>query len=565
MSSEPPSPYKSRLFNFLNRQSIRWQDRVGQAWRNAKVAAVWGVQVLLYPIYLLVQTARFGGYQLQQAIGRTWQQLLPSRSSPSPLPEIPPPVDTPIQRVLNALNTSDIGHKLPIPCPTPPEFQLSRQVIVGLASLLTNRSLVLVTTENQILDVLTPDEEQKLRQRLIWEIAVYWHHWRCWQEAHRQFSGRVPLREQSHLLPPIRWFWGVMAWMQTSPVAIAIDLFGESALVANITAELTTTALTPTSTTYSLELFEEQLAFLDRQIAQWEANLVLPGTQEGWQRAKEFLHQLREKIPGGMFFHDSAASPQTPETDDMKIKSLIWAAIDYFFGRKRHKKTLSGTPVPNFPDRVPPATRNIYDSLPPDLRFDEEDPWLSWEELFPDPPTAPTSTSQPKQSPAASPKKNRSVVAVPSRTELAGKPSPVELSGRSPLIELPGETQIQPALPGKSSIPFWQAIGRTIKSFLGLPIKDAKTLTTRQRGSKSIAKTAKITPLATNATGKLAQSAASDTAIEHTPDWVETQATPVGYIKHPLERILGWLDRAMLWLEETAIKIWQWVQQQRNK
>ncbi|MBW4620797.1 MAG: hypothetical protein KME17_15755 [Cyanosarcina radialis HA8281-LM2] len=561
MSSDSPGPYKSRLFNFLNRKSIDWQDRLGQTWRNAKLAAVWGVQVLFYPIYLLVQTGRLTGYELKQSIGRAWKQLQPATSS---LPEeIFPAADTPIQRVLQALNTSDIGNRLALPStsPTPPEFSLTRQVIVGLASLLTTRSLVLVTTENQIVDILTPEEEQKLRQRLIWEIAAYWHHWRSWYASGRKFSRRVPTKERSRALLPIRWFWEAIAWMQTSPVAITVNLFGESTLVPSFTDEPTTTELTA-RTPYSLDLFEQQLALLDDRIAQWESNPIFPRYRQGWQRVKELLQQLRAKIAGEISLaDDSAAPPQTPETDDMKIQALIWAAIDHFFGNKRQRKRLSANPRSNSVDRVPPASKKVYDSLPPDLRFDEEDPWLSWEDLFPD---APTETPKNRQKPSENSADDIAIsgTSVPDRTKLSAKASPVELSGQPPLAELPGEANVKPALPGKQIVPFWQSIGRAIRSFLGLPVKDAKGLSKRQ--AQSIANTAKIPPLVTDAKGELAHPVTPNSAIEHTPDWVETEATPVGYIKHPLERVLQWLDRAMLWLEETTIAIWQWVKRRRK-
>jgi hypothetical protein len=47
--------------------------------------------------------------------------------------------------------------------------------------------------------------------------------------------------------------------------------------------------------------------------------------------------------------------------------------------------------------------------------------------------------------------------------------------------------------------------------------------------------------------------------VEAKPNWLEAQATAIGYVKHPLEVILEWLDRAMVWLEEKILKVWQWV------
>ncbi|MEL7036828.1 MAG: hypothetical protein AAFO04_14570 [Cyanobacteria bacterium J06592_8] len=42
---------------------------------------------------------------------------------------------------------------------------------------------------------------------------------------------------------------------------------------------------------------------------------------------------------------------------------------------------------------------------------------------------------------------------------------------------------------------------------------------------------------------------------------LQAEATAVGYVKHPLERILEWLDRVLFWLEETLIKAWNWIKQ----
>jgi hypothetical protein len=52
----------------------------------------------------------------------------------------------------------------------------------------------------------------------------------------------------------------------------------------------------------------------------------------------------------------------------------------------------------------------------------------------------------------------------------------------------------------------------------------------------------------------------SNTNIEPQPDWIETNATVLGYVLHPLEQLLAWLDRVMLWLEKILIKVLQGVQ-----
>ncbi|MFM6409140.1 MAG: hypothetical protein ACKPGT_32575, partial [Microcystis sp.] len=47
-------------------------------------------------------------------------------------------------------------------------------------------------------------------------------------------------------------------------------------------------------------------------------------------------------------------------------------------------------------------------------------------------------------------------------------------------------------------------------------------------------------------------------------EWLETESTPVGYVKHPLERILEGLDAIILWVEELVIKIWRWLRYDRR-
>ena len=50
------------------------------------------------------------------------------------------------------------------------------------------------------------------------------------------------------------------------------------------------------------------------------------------------------------------------------------------------------------------------------------------------------------------------------------------------------------------------------------------------------------------------------TDIQPAPDWIETKAIHTGYVKHPLELILGWLDMAIVWVEELLLKVLEWVQ-----
>jgi hypothetical protein len=48
-----------------------------------------------------------------------------------------------------------------------------------------------------------------------------------------------------------------------------------------------------------------------------------------------------------------------------------------------------------------------------------------------------------------------------------------------------------------------------------------------------------------------------DNLSENLPNWIETEAKSTGYVKHPLENILGWLDMIISWLERLGSKLWE--------
>jgi hypothetical protein len=46
-------------------------------------------------------------------------------------------------------------------------------------------------------------------------------------------------------------------------------------------------------------------------------------------------------------------------------------------------------------------------------------------------------------------------------------------------------------------------------------------------------------------------------------DYLETKATSLGYVKHPLEKVLHWLDIAVEWVENFCLNIWRFLGQKR--
>jgi hypothetical protein len=660
MSSGSPGRYQSRLFNFINRQSRRLSDQYDRTVRHLKVAAVWGVQILLYPVYLVAQAGLSAGRQLSSAAQAGWPQLkaLTHSRPQEPLPG----VDTPIQHVLDEINTLELqlenwtvssyqverlaGH-LTYPNPThrgmenadateeakvslmlmptenvtlasenisdeqplstsnlqpvaPPQLSTTDQqsshdccLIQGVGSLLATRTLVLVTVENQILDILTPQQQRKLASKISWEVANLRRQWRIAQASRRQFPQRpLTTLDKPRVFLPVRLFWQLMGWVQTSPVAIAANLFEESTLVACGTPN-PNQILLPTYTLqrqrrlpmpkgperangqapeYSIinAPIPEPIAFLDRTIAELESHPLVPGSEviiALRDRTQKFLEPLQSKF---LTPEERIHSPQASHTNTFRIQALIYAAIKYFFGRNS-----STLPDAASQERKTQQLSGRHSTaLPPNSELadtSEPDPWLTWNDLFGNP-----DTGELTQSPTASTFLNTG------RT--VGKPHSQEPKFQAQLPE---------AFKGKIPVIPRNSVWNVIKSFLSRKqppgkLSTSSSVESRIERSESKLQTVKlknqswqngsaptkrktqfpvapdsrstnISPAKDTTTAITPPSACPDTDLEAAPDWIETQATPTGYVKHPLERLLEWLDLAMLWLEELIIKVWQWV------
>ncbi|MEB3341411.1 hypothetical protein [Okeania sp.] len=57
----------------------------------------------------------------------------------------------------------------------------------------------------------------------------------------------------------------------------------------------------------------------------------------------------------------------------------------------------------------------------------------------------------------------------------------------------------------------------------------------------------------------------SKSRVKQEPDCLEIKSVPVGYVKHPLEIILGWVDLIMTWLEKIFVEVWQLCLQKLKK
>jgi hypothetical protein len=276
----PTGRFQSRFFSFFSQQSLRLRDKTSQAWRQMQITAAWGAQILLYPIYAAFQTTRLVSRQMGQAVrqvipqlqaAKQSSQLTTSTSQDAPLALTS---DTPIQNTLQAID--EIIQSLPATAiaaqlkasesstngaierystaalqtstnSKPSVLSVQGLHIRGIASSLDTRELVLVTVENQLLNILMPEQQHHLQQRLVWELVIYHQQRRALSSP--RFTNFLPLpSDRPNALFPIRVFYRLMAWMQTTPIAIATNLFQESQLALLHAAETEALAQLPAAT-----------------------------------------------------------------------------------------------------------------------------------------------------------------------------------------------------------------------------------------------------------------------------------------------------------------------------
>ncbi len=211
--------YQSRVFTFIHKRTDRLKDSCAKGLRHLKVAVVWTGQILLYPIQLLAQATKIFPHQLEPPPTQ--------RSLPQPAPDIN--IEQALDLVLEAGYPIAIDERHGVATiddwsvidesiwntgygMTPTQSQdatyhphrsgrvrSKKPIIRGISSLLSDRQVVLVTTENELLDLLTISQQQEIRRRVGIDIAIGWHQWRASQLAASQSTYQISAREQAWL------------------------------------------------------------------------------------------------------------------------------------------------------------------------------------------------------------------------------------------------------------------------------------------------------------------------------------------------------------------------------
>ncbi|WP_299406603.1 hypothetical protein [Acaryochloris sp. IP29b_bin.148] len=504
--------YQSRLFNLILQQSRELTEQWQRNLRQAKVTTLWGMQMGLYPIYLLFQVSRF----TQQVLGQgdiQGQRLLRAVADPSQ-DSLGRQADGPLRNVLEAIQietvVSDELEQEETVDPGASEPQFSVQIagvshrrpsirvryqkwlqrwaeqnplhnqatrwlgitsepvltIQGLACDLASNAIVLVTPSNDALDVLTSSQQRELQKLMVWELANYRRQQRLSRNLRIFNKGnlrQLPIpKARSQMLPPVKVFRRAMAWMQTGPMAAQVNLFQEALALPEEGAYALPLAL-PQGVAATLQqltpkLTQDAIEMLDGAIASWETT--------SWEIMGPTATDLSEYVVQHWKQQQAQLQP-----------SLSILSQDNRLGSQppEHPIRYATTWVPSTLRSAMAALLGI--AQPPSLSS---------------PATGASTTAVQQSIPTK----------VQTRSHLSGVTTNLNQAPQEPVLGSPS------------------------------PVMDAPVFAVSMVGEQ-----------------KQATCAEDGT--------VDVDAVIVGYEKHPLERILTWLDRITVWLEKGVSSLWK--------
>ena len=637
MSSSNYGPYKSQLLNFISKQSRQVADNCDRTWRQVQSATLNATQILLYPAYLLVQSSRMLARQLRESSQKVdlpelqefvegenlkfsqnsslnlWNEGIVTESAIVEIVHLAENLLLPSQTKTNSDNVSflingrnatpDIGLQRETQFSEKPantsqklllEHQPKTQIaeisinnvatintkpeVRGIATFLPARSLVLVGDENQILDILTVEQQELLESRITWEVANSGPGRREIAKQELKFNLGLEAAAENSQIPPVRAFWQLMAWVQTSPLAVKRNQFGESILAVKKAIDANTDRhLIISQQITGVKTDRRAIASgnaIDYNTSELTSNFYpkfdrannSPSFLNLLDRAAVNLEEFNipqvskntvESIIGQPEKIDTASSEPklSPNTREIvenyarHIEEMIWSSVDYLLGKET---AASENTEKSVAIKYALEQRELESTEKNGEKSDR--PWLNLQDLFGEqsPATSsPISTSQiatnvkPKIDEIEKLSERRSTL--PSTS-----PYPEAIHTLLTQIKLSLFTKVSKSQPQKElNLETTQknSLVPTVKE--STPTEAEETELAEPKKPEITGKTSKIPSIATTPGNK--------SSNESPDEYLETKAESMGYIKHPLEQVLEWLDQIMLRLETIAVQLWEWA------
>jgi hypothetical protein len=647
MSSTNYGPYQSRLLNFISKQSRQVADNCDRTWRQVQSATLNATQILLYPAYLLVQSSRMLARQLRESSQKldlpelqefvegenlkfsqnssknSWNEEIETESAIREIVHLAENLLIPSKTRTNSDNLSFLingGNAVPdirlhrekqfspkaantsknLVLEYQPKTQVAeisinsvstieaQPQVRGIATFLPARSLVLVGDENQILDILTLEHQELLESRITWEVANSGPQRREIAKQELKFNLGLEAAAAKSQLPPIRGFWELMSWVQTSPLAVKRNLFGESIFAVKkaisasadrhliISQQITGVKTDPLAIAsgnaidYDMSELTSNfhnkfdrvnnsgsfVTLLDRVAVNLE-EFNLPQVSKN-------TAELTISQPGKI---DTASSEPklSPITREIvenyarNIQEMIWSSVDNLLGKET---AASESTEKSVAIKYALEQRGLENAEKNEKKSDR--PWLNWQDLFGEsappsvqnvpPPLATSSAILISQIGTNVKRKIDQIEKLPERRSTPPSTSPYPEAIHSLIAQLKTSlsTKVSKSQPPKSSnleVTQKNNLVPTVKE--SNPTQPEKTQPAQPTAPEIIGQTSKFVSIATAPKNKRPDEVSSD--------YLETKAESMGYIKHPLEQVLEWLDQIMLWLETIAVQLWKWA------
>lgn len=356
MSSSSNNRYQSRLFNLIRKQSRLFTDLFSLRVRQLKVTTSWSLEATLYPIYKLWQTTvDLSARQLPSHRSKNHShssKLKKNSSTPNP-----PSADMAVlgvKKVVEEFKLEIIQHgksefvdsAIINNAATIPVRGIASRISESISGMSVDRQLVLVTSKNEILDILTLQQQQKLQEAIITEVANYSEAWRLSEID----------KPQPFLLTISRFFKQLTSGKSKTKSLnnLSPDVSPKSIKQA-VNVNDYRVPLAPSKTLFAF----------DTAISRIESNNLVPVSQATLalqKHSSQIILSMKNQF--GIFnrrekVHNQIQQPistNLEETQFYPFQGLIQGALNYFFGQRNQSQVdqleTTNSYTPSLPESI---------------------------------------------------------------------------------------------------------------------------------------------------------------------------------------------------------------------
>ncbi len=613
MASSSDNRYQSRLLTLIRKQSRLFRDFFGLRTRQLKVTTSWSLEAMLYPINKLWQTSiEFGRKQLPSQKSKNRFHLLKFRKKHSPQKTVP--VDTAVIEVNKIVENFQMERDIEgrLECVNSLNTNNHPTKFRGIASQLSDpaktsdgtQNLVLVTEENQIIDVLDFQQKLNLQELIRSKIDDYYETRGLLKAENSQtllykvYSLFIKLisspnfpHKSSSVTPKNTIFSNWLKVANESKLALFHNNKNKFVTDTSILPVEHNSLLTFSHSNLNLQTYSSQLVFPMKT----KFGMFLNGKEKIPNQAQKSLSQ-------------ESISTEMETKNSFPFQNLIQGALNYFFGKSdnteinqlktenSNTKYLTGNTGNKEVDKADEivnttqiSNTNIHQS---DLERSnlsntylnhknqeiakeeiasscpkKSKNWLELHDIFSEyqkaqDPDSIASFLIPQTEIQESKNIFQRITNIFRREEDSVPKRQYWIAKRKPDIE---ENFTRTELEANST-----SINDAPSAFINVEDRQSADANINIDRHDKLANVSTNVPVSTVNTfdrnissGQIVHQpseTSSNWDIEHDPDYFETEGEVVGYDKHPLERLLNWLDKALLKLEDIFARIVSLVQ-----